>query len=246
MTIRSPEFLPSYIESAQRAHSLEDIHHLSAALAAEAEADYFLHAMLVPLSLVKPKVQIISGFPPAWRAHYNQQGYMAIDPTIRHCLRKVTPITWDTVGDTPRTCAFMTEAAEHGLKSGVSIPLHGQCGESGMLSLAYDRDHKASRRSLQQGLPLIHAVLPYLHETALRLCTIGVEIGFNGNLTPREKECLLWTAEGKTAWEIGIILSITERTVVAHLQAAAQKLGVVNRSHAVARAVLHRLIDIKL
>ena len=33
-------------------------------------------------------------------------------------------------------------------------------------------------------------------------------------LASREAECLRWTMEGKTAWEIGVILGIAESTVV--------------------------------
>ncbi len=61
-------------------------------------------------------------------------------------------------------------------------------------------------------------------------------------LTRRERECLLWAAEGKTTWEIALILCITGRTVNFHLQNAARKLVVVNRQQAVARAVALGLI----
>jgi DNA-binding CsgD family transcriptional regulator len=33
------------------------------------------------------------------------------------------------------------------------------------------------------------------------------------SLSEREKACLLWTARGKSSWEIGRILSISENTV---------------------------------
>jgi DNA-binding CsgD family transcriptional regulator len=56
-------------------------------------------------------------------------------------------------------------------------------------------------------------------------------------LTPREQECLLWVTEGKTTWETSQILNISERTVTFHLQNTVDKLGVVNRQQAVARAV---------
>jgi DNA-binding CsgD family transcriptional regulator len=63
------------------------------------------------------------------------------------------------------------------------------------------------------------------------------------NLTEREKECLLWAAEGKTGWEIANIIRISERTVTFHLQNAVQKLGVVNRQQAISRALSLRLIE---
>jgi DNA-binding CsgD family transcriptional regulator len=62
------------------------------------------------------------------------------------------------------------------------------------------------------------------------------------SLSPREKECLLWTARGKTAWEISEIVSIAESTVVFHLKNAMQKLGVYTKYHAVVKAIMSGLI----
>lgn len=65
-----------------------------------------------------------------------------------------------------------------------------------------------------------------------------VEIGDLGPLTPREAEALLWVAEGKTAWEAGTILGISEATANAHITKAADKLRASNRPHLVTRAFL--------
>jgi DNA-binding CsgD family transcriptional regulator len=61
-------------------------------------------------------------------------------------------------------------------------------------------------------------------------------------LTLREREVLWWAAQGKSAWEIGEILRIAERTVNEHTQKAGRKLGAVNRTQAVAMALRERLI----
>lgn len=47
-------------------------------------------------------------------------------------------------------------------------------------------------------------------------------------LTPREREVLSWAANGKTAWEISVILDISESTVISHLRNARDKLETVN------------------
>lgn len=57
-----------------------------------------------------------------------------------------------------------------------------------------------------------------------------------GPLTAREGEALLWVAEGKTAWEAGTILGITEATTNAHIASAAAKLNASNRAHLITRA----------
>jgi len=49
-------------------------------------------------------------------------------------------------------------------------------------------------------------------------------------------------AEGKTDWEISVILGIAEATVRSHVDNARRKLGAINRAQAVARLVNQRLI----
>lgn len=61
-------------------------------------------------------------------------------------------------------------------------------------------------------------------------------------LTPRESDCLSYVAEGKTDWEISVILGIAEATARFHIDNGRRKLGAVNRSQAVARLVNQRLI----
>lgn len=62
-------------------------------------------------------------------------------------------------------------------------------------------------------------------------------------LSNREKEVLLWTAQGKTAWEIGTILGISEATVQKHLNNAKNALDVATKIQAVVKAVRQRLIN---
>lgn len=64
-----------------------------------------------------------------------------------------------------------------------------------------------------------------------------------GPLTPREAESVLWVAAGKTAWEAGRILRVTEHTLSAHARSAATKLGASNRAHLVARAFVRGILE---
>lgn len=57
-------------------------------------------------------------------------------------------------------------------------------------------------------------------------------------LTPREELCLNWAAQGKTSWEIGIILGISERTINYHIGNASSKMDAPNRQAAITRALL--------
>ena len=62
------------------------------------------------------------------------------------------------------------------------------------------------------------------------------------SLTEREIEILKWLTEGKSSWDIGKILSISERTVKFHVNNICVKLNAVNRTHAVAKAILNNII----
>ncbi|CAM3065538.1 LuxR family transcriptional regulator [Komagataeibacter xylinus NBRC 15237] len=61
-------------------------------------------------------------------------------------------------------------------------------------------------------------------------------------MTERERECLLWVAQGKDTTEIGAILSISDNTTKYHLKNVMHKLGCHNRVQAVVRAIQLGLI----
>jgi LuxR family quorum sensing-dependent transcriptional regulator len=61
-------------------------------------------------------------------------------------------------------------------------------------------------------------------------------------LTDRERDSLAWVAEGKSDWEIAMILGLAESTVRFHVDNARRKLGAVNRTQAVARLAAARLL----
>ena len=54
-------------------------------------------------------------------------------------------------------------------------------------------------------------------------------------LTPRERDALSWVAQGKSDWEISVILGVSETTARWHVDNGRKKLGAVNRAQAVAR-----------
>ena len=99
-----------------------------------------------------------------------------------------------------------------------------------------------NRERLLECLPDLTLLATHVHEAFQR-----VRKGRPGDperigLTRRERECLLWSAEGKTTAETSQILGIVDRTVIYHLQNAADKMNVRTRRQAVVRAVSQALI----
>jgi DNA-binding CsgD family transcriptional regulator len=56
------------------------------------------------------------------------------------------------------------------------------------------------------------------------------------HLSPREVECLRWVAQGKTDYEISVILGCSHAGIRYHLTRASERLGAMNRAQAVFRA----------
>jgi DNA-binding CsgD family transcriptional regulator len=56
-------------------------------------------------------------------------------------------------------------------------------------------------------------------------------------LTDREVECLQWIAAGKSDWQIGKILNISQKTVNYHVENVKRKFGVATRIQAVVAAM---------
>lgn len=228
------------VEALRKAESIEEVHAVCGRLTQELGFDFFLYGARFPTSFVKPTTVIISGYPEDWNPWYQDRKYERVDPIVRHCVQHITPLIWDTQHKLPNADAaaqaFMSEARDLGLRCGVSFPLHGSNGEKILLSLAVGSEGRDAQLAIGNAQPFVPSLLAHVHET-LRLLLVGSAATQNIQLSVREKECLLWSAEGKTAWEISQILHISERTVVFHLQNASEKLGVVNRQQAVARAI---------
>jgi DNA-binding CsgD family transcriptional regulator len=63
-------------------------------------------------------------------------------------------------------------------------------------------------------------------------------------LSARERNVIAWTAQGKTARQIGEILGITKRTVDHHAQSAEHELSANNKTRAVVLAIHYGIIKI--
>lgn len=186
-----------------------------------------------------PSRSIYTTYPESWLVRYQQAEHIAHDPVVRQATQTTLPIFWDKSAK-GRSVVF-DEAREHGLANGITIPIHGANGEWSLFSVASDTDSLKDRGHASAFVGQIQLAAFYVNEAARRFgeaAPITIR-----PLTKREKECLLWAARGKTSWEIGGILSISEPTAIFHLTNAKNKLQATNRRQAVAKAISLRLIE---
>lgn len=89
---------------------------------------------------------------------------------------------------------------------------------------------------------LVSILTPHLHGAVAELLRRGparagtVQDG-SAALSVREREVLSWVQAGKTNYEIGLILGISEFTVKNHMKRICGKLDAGNRTHAIAKAM---------
>ena len=118
---------------------------------------------------------------------------------------------------------------------------YGQKGVSGLLTLARSED-PLSNSELIKKTPLLVWFTQLAHlglqDVFLSEMMPQAEI----TLTNRESEVIRWTADGKTSYEISVIVGIGERTVNFHLNNVMKKLNVTNKTAAAVQAVLLGLI----
>jgi DNA-binding CsgD family transcriptional regulator len=199
--------------------------------------------------LAKPReedVIFLTNVPVGWTDHYLEENYQDDDPIIKECLTQRLPVSWTEKRKaqtrSSREAAVLADAFDFGIRRGFTVPIHGPAGELGIMSLYSDLSDREFLKSTDVGRYEIHTVSMYLHDAIQKALAVNEDIPKPIPLTEREVEILQWTAIGKTAWEIGSILKISERTVNFHLQNLMGKLGVHNKTHAAAKAMSFGLI----
>ncbi|MGR9363581.1 helix-turn-helix transcriptional regulator (plasmid) [Rhizobium leguminosarum] len=177
----------------------------------------------------------------AWVARYLLQGYVKVDPIVREGLVRQLPFDWREVEIPQAAHEFILDAHEHGVgANGYSIPI-------------VDKKRRAlfSLNSRKPAGEWNNLVETFRHEWLDLAFLIHRKAVFElhgehdpiPQLGPREKECLHWSALGKTYDEIAEILGLSLHTTHRYLTSARHKLGAASTTSATALAIQLRLIN---
>ena len=191
-----------------------------------------------PLPIAQPTVHWSSTYPQAWLDRYVEMNYFDSDPLVQQALGSDVPVVWSD-RSVERLPEFWEEARAHGINHGWAVGSHGRDRTVGLLTVARRHDAVSAQElehSEMRLLWLAHAV----HGMASLLP--GVAQAPLEALSSREREVLLWSAAGKTADEIGLILAISTRTVTFHINRCIAKLGAANKTEAVSKALVLGLL----
>jgi LuxR family quorum-sensing system transcriptional regulator SolR len=203
--------------------------------------DYCSYGIRVPLPISNPSVKIFDSYPVGWMTHYRENDFLTIDPTVRLGERSPELIVWSdqTFASAPR---LWTDARDFGLSVGIAQPSWAAHGMFGLLTLARSNE-PLSRSEVSHLSKQVLVATNLFHALMCRLLEPKLLPGVRISLTPREREVMRWTGEGKTAHSIGGILNISERTVNFHINNVLAKLNSTNKIQAVVKAYVSGLID---
>ncbi|KUF09393.1 helix-turn-helix transcriptional regulator [Pseudoponticoccus marisrubri] len=182
-------------------------------------------------------------YPLDWINRYVEKGYLRIDPVVSGCYQRFHPVDWKRLDWSSKAArAFLQDAIGHGVgNQGFSIPIRGPNGQFALFTLSttcsdaeWEEFTETNRRDL---ILLAH----YFNQKALEF-EPGRAPDPAQPLSPREIEAMTLLAIGYNRAQAADTLSISEHTLRVYVESARFKLGALNTTHAVARALSRGLI----
>lgn len=240
--------LSDFIDESNRADSTHSIRALMERAAGDFGFDKYAYCALTGHDRYdagdNPAPAVAHNFPASWIDYYFEHGYQHKDPVVLLAPEMERPFLWNGLGeayDLDRAQeTLMRQAGESGLKDGVGVPLHGPRSNVCLVTFAAGDGH-----------PDPGAEMPKLEVLAAQFHSAYSTVGRSENnrrtsvaLSMRERDCLHWIARGKSSWDIGMILNISENTVNYHLRNAFDKLDSNTRTLAVVKALRYGLISL--
>ncbi|HCK83076.1 MAG TPA: hypothetical protein DHW63_00695 [Hyphomonadaceae bacterium] len=199
-------------------------------------------------SVLDPKGKTIGAYEagstdPIWNEHYVAQDHFQRDAIVRLLPCMLDAMIWSELTRTHDLAAderlVFNEAREFGHRDGLVLPQHYLDGAiAATILVAPDRIEPNPR------LRAAAQILAAYFSIAVRRMMAPSVSGKTVALSRRQRECLQWVRAGKSDWEIGEILGISEHTVSEHIEAARKKLGVRTRTQAVIEAISRKLVSI--
>jgi DNA-binding CsgD family transcriptional regulator len=199
--------------------------------------------MVIDHFLGEPEFITVDNTPAAFKETFNDRSGGRRSPVTQHCKRRSVPIIWDqsTYAVADQGDLWETQA-RFGYKTGIALALHMPEGRHFMIGVDRDQPLPTEPVELTRMVADLQLFAVHAQDAAQRVLLPALPQSDLPTLTPRELETLRWTMEGKTAWEVGNILGISERTAVLHANNATHKLGTANKHQAVLKALRMGLI----
>lgn len=186
-------------------------------------------------------------YDPKWVSRYISQDYYRIDPVVQGCIRAFSPFDWRRLDWSGRHVrSFLGEAHEAGVgDQGFSIPIRGPNGQFAIFTVNDASKDVAWDKFLDERSKELILVSHYINQQALQIESAELPPKPHIQaLSPREVDALSYMALGFSRTQAADKLKISEHTLRVYIESARHKLGAMNTTHAVARALMLGLLAI--
>lgn len=232
------ERVQAFAEDAHQVASLADLDLMMRGAAHDFGADYYL--MIHHTDYTRPTFGLVrlGNYPEEFIQISRQDGQPLDDPIMEACEKTLTGFFWDGVGDvvplSERHARRMEAVVEIGLGDGYVVPAHIPGEHLGSCHFAVERRKFLPR----ENSAALHGIAVFGFEAARRLSRKRDQIWFRPpSLTPRQRECVILSARGKSDAVIGQLLNLSPRTINAYMEEAKRRYGVATRGQLVVNAL---------
>lgn len=221
---------------AHAAHGAQGMAQLLAALREAAAALGFHHLLLQGAG----GGAWLADLPPGWSAP--PQG----DAVLAAAALSYAPFLWSDIVRlvtlSPSQRDFLDIVCAAGIGAAVAVPVHRPRGarEAGSYSVfagCCSFLMKTGAPLPLESLAAAHYVGALAFDAAENLRALTPQPARGPQLTPRQRDCVALVARGKSDWEIGQVLGISESTVHKHIEDAKRRFGVSTRIQLVVRSL---------
>jgi len=243
--LRPTSFLPPLLQPMVAcAASGAPLEPVLASICSQLGFDSFMFGMSVsPHVTHESQVFAFTTLPVEWVMRYDACDYVEVDPRVLKTYDNRIPLLWNTEGErgvSEATDAFLSDAASHGISSGLAYEVNDSEYRGVMALNSAKPELDAQRRAkIAQNLGDIMLLGAYFQEILRRsvLEQGTISVARNAPLSARQRQCLEMAARGLTNDDIAFKLNISPRTAQFHFDSIRAKLNAANRQEAVAKAI---------
>ncbi|MEM6565024.1 MAG: LuxR family transcriptional regulator [Pseudomonadota bacterium] len=181
--------------------------------------------------------------PLEWAEHYVKKNYNKIDPVVLGCFNRFDPANWKDLDWSSKTARdFLDDALAHGIgNQGLTIPIRGPNGQYAVLTVNHSCDDDQWDSFVREHKREIMIIAYEFNKRGLEFEEKEVS-SIHGKLSPRELSALTYLARGMSRNQAAHHMKISEHTLRVYIESSRHKLGALNTTHAVARALNSGLI----
>jgi LuxR family quorum-sensing system transcriptional regulator CciR len=182
-----------------------------------------------------PEPLMLDDYPQTWKRIAAARRYFSDDPILAAAEKAPVAFAWSDIEEwialNARQREIMSTASVMGLDNGITVPVHlpGNC--MGACSFVTRRETALP----WDALPTVQYIGMLAFDMARRFAA-PAKVS-QPRLTKRQFDCIVLVAQGKSDWDAGRLLGISDQTVHKHIEDAKRRYGVATRIQLVVGAL---------